>query len=249
MSIFTNNDIKSILILSFKQLKNVDLARIFLFHFLLTFAIAGIAIFFINDIVFDFLSNAINSMLSFFSKNNSSRETIIFITKLLTYIFCWFIFTYLLIPISGITGMIFEENIFKRILNFRNVNFIYTKNDINIIYLLIFIMKNIFFYIILNLIAIPFYLSLPAINILIFITLNGYILGMQTYHGIILSYFDKKEIRKRIAANRFDLFVIGTFLTLLFLIPIINFFAPLLSIIIFLNFFISKDYMKIKINN
>ena len=221
--------------------------RVFFFHFLLTFAIAGIMVFFISDIIFDFLISAVNSVLGFFSIDYSGEETISFAIKLIANIFSWFIFTYLLIPISGITGLIFEERILNGVLNFRKIDIHLPRNNINIVRLTFFVIKNLFLYVLLNLIAIPFYLFLPAINILIFIVLNGYILGVQTYHGIILSYFDKMEIRKRIAANRFNLFLIGMFLTLLYLIPIINFFAPLLSILVFLNFFVSKDYLENKI--
>ena len=73
-------------------------------------------------------------------------------------------------------------------------------------------------------------------------TLNGYLLGIQTYHGIILSYFDKEKVYKCISKNKLELFIIGLFLTLIYLIPLINFFAPLFTILIFLNYFITKDY-------
>ena len=94
----------------------------------------------------------------------------------------------------------------------------------------------------LNIIAIPFYLTLPGLNILIFLILNGYILGVQTYKGIILSYFNQFNIKKIIAQNKLELFVIGSFLTLIYLIPLINFFAPLFTVLIFLNYFITNDY-------
>tara|TARA_Y100000022_G_scaffold161790_1_gene144954 strand:- start:453 stop:878 length:426 start_codon:yes stop_codon:yes gene_type:complete len=139
-------------------------------------------------------------------------------------------------------GLLFEEQIFKKILEFRKINFEYKKVKISIIQLFFFVIKNLFQYLILNLIAIPFYLSLPAINIIIFITLNGYLLGIQTYHGIILSYFDQNKVHQCISQNKLELFIIGAFLTLIYLIPLINFFAPLFTILIFLNYFITKDY-------
>ena len=77
---------------------------------------------------------------------------------------------------------------------------------------------------------------------MIFITLNGYLLGIQTYQGIILSYFNQNKVHQYISQNRLELFIIGTLLTLIYLIPLINFFAPLFTILIFLNYFIIKDY-------
>tara|TARA_B100000242_G_C42746274_1_gene348035 strand:+ start:84 stop:509 length:426 start_codon:yes stop_codon:yes gene_type:complete len=138
-------------------------------------------------------------------------------------------------------GLLFEEQIFKKILEFRKLNFEYKKVKISIIQLFFFVLKNLFQYAILNIIAIPFYLSLPAINIIIFITINGYLLGMQTYHGIILSYFNKTKVNQCLLQNKSELFMIGTFLTLVYLIPLINFFAPFITILIFLNYFINKD--------
>ena len=154
----------------------------------------------------------------------------------------WFIFIYILIPISSITGLIFEETIFEKILKFRQIDFKYKKKKVSIIYICIFLLKNFLVYLVLNLIAIPFYLSLPGIIFLIFLTINGYVLGVQTYSGIILSYFDKSKIQKCIAQNKFEIFILGIFLTFLYLIPLINFFAPLFTILIFLNYFITKDY-------
>ena len=121
---------------------------------------------------------------------------------------------------------------------------VFKNNKINIliIYILIFFLKNFLIYFFLNLIAIPFYLTLPGLNILIFLIINGYILGIQTYKGIILSYFDQFKTKKLIAQNKLELCIIGTFLTLIYLIPLINFFAPLFTILIFLNYFITKDY-------
>ena len=139
-------------------------------------------------------------------------------------------------------GLLFEEQIFKKILEFRKINFEYKKVKISIIQLFFFVFKNLFQYIILNLIAVPFYLFLPAINIVIFIILNGYLLGMQTYHGIILSYFNNDKIYQCISKSKLELFIIGIFLTLVYLIPLINFFAPLFTILIFLNYFIEVDY-------
>lgn len=235
-------NIKSSLILSFQQIFNKKILNILILHSFVTFTCIGILIFFFNQIISSYLQDLILSIFNFFSSEDSNEGIVHYIAKFISFLLSWFVFVYLLIPISSIMGLLFEEQIFKKILEFRKINFEYKKVKISIIQLFLFVIKNLFQYLILNLIAIPFYLSLPAINIVIFITLNGYLLGIQTYHGIILSYFDQNKVHQCISQNKLELFIIGAFLTLIYLIPLINFFAPLFTILIFLNYFITKDY-------
>lgn len=237
-----NNNIKSSIILSFEQICNKKMFSIFILYSFVTFTSVGILIYFFNQLILSYLQELILSIFNFFSSEQSNENIIFYIAKFISFILSWFVFIYILIPISSITGLLFEEKIFKRILKIRKIDFGYKKEQISIFQLFFFVFRNLFQYVILNLIAIPFYISLPAINIVIFVTLNGYLLGVQTYHGIILSYFKNREVYKCISQNKLDLFIIGTFLTLIYLIPLINFFAPLFSILIFLNYFITKDY-------
>ena len=233
---------QSTLSLSLKQLLSKKMFKIFFLHSLFTFTIAGIIVYFCKEYFVYHIEEIITNIFNFFSSNDSNESIISYLAKIISYLISWFIFIYILIPTSSITGIIFEETIFKKILEFRKIDFRYKKKKVSVIYICIFVLKNFLVYLILNLIAIPFYLSLPGINILIFLILNGYILGVQTYKGIILSYFDKFKIRKCVAQNKFEIFILGTFLTFLYLIPLINFFAPLFTILLFLNYFITKDY-------
>ena len=237
-----SNNIQSSLSLSLKQLINKKMLQIFFLHFFLTYTIAGIIVYFCSEYFVNYFSEIISNIFNFFSSSNSPENLISSIAKVISYLISWFIFIYILIPISSISGLIFEDVIFKKIIELRNVDFKYKKIKISIIYIFFFVLKNFFIYLLLNIIAIPFYLTLPGLNILIFLILNGYILGVQTYKGIILSYFNQFNIKKIIAQNKLELFVIGSFLTLIYLIPLINFFAPLFTILIFLNYFITKDY-------
>ena len=248
-----NSKIQSAFSLSFQQLTKLNFIKIFFFHFALTFTTAGIVVYFSSEILFGYVNdfvtsifNFFNNILNFFSENSKSdtpnEENISKIAKIITYFINWFIFIYILIPISTIIGLIFEDIIFKKILDFRKITLKFSKLKISFSYLIFFVIKNLLIYLLLNLIAIPFYLTLPAINIIIFVMLNGYILGVQTYNGIILSYFDKVKVGKCISQNRSEIFIIGMSVTLLYLIPLINFFAPLLTILIFVNYVISTDF-------
>ena len=235
-------NIKSSLILSFQQIFNKKIIKILILHSFITFTCIGFLFYFFNQIISSYLQELILSIFNFFSSENSNEGIVYYFAKFISFLISWFVFVYLLIPVSSIMGLLFEEQIFKKILEFRKINFEYKKVKISMLQFFFFVLKNLFQYLILNLIAIPFYLSLPAINIIIFITLNGYLLGIQTYHGIILSYFNQNKVHECISQNKLELFIIGAFLTLIYLIPLINFFAPLFTILIFLNYFITKDY-------
>lgn len=235
-------NIKSSLILSFQQIFNKKIIKILILHSFITFTCIGFLFYFFNQIISSYLQELILSIFNFFSSENSNEGIVYYFAKFISFLISWFVFVYLLIPVSSIMGLLFEEQIFKKILEFRKINFEYKKVKISILQFFFFVLKNLFQYLILNLLAIPFYLSLPAINIVIFITLNGYLLGIQTYHGIILSYFNQNKVHECISQNKLELFIIGAFLTLIYLIPLINFFAPLFTILIFLNYFITKDY-------
>lgn len=235
-------NIKSSLILSFQQIFNKKIIKILILHSFITFTCIGFLFYFFNQIISSYLQELILSIFNFFSSENSNEGIVYYFAKFISFLISWFVFVYLLIPVSSIMGLLFEEQIFKKILEFRKINFEHKKVKISILQFFFFVLKNLFQYLILNLIAIPFYLSLPAINIVIFITLNGYLLGIQTYRGIILSYFNQNKVHECISQNKLELFIIGAFLTLIYLIPLINFFAPLFTILIFLNYFITKDY-------
>ena len=235
-------NIKSSLILSFQQIFNKKIIKILILHSFITFTCIGILIYFFNQIISSYLQELILSIFNFFSSENSNEGIVYYFAKFISFLISWLVFVYLLIPVSSIMGLLFEEQIFKKILEFRKINFEHKKVKISILQFFFFVLKNLFQYLILNLLAIPFYLSLPAINIIIFITLNGYLLGIQTYRGIILSYFNQNKVHECIYQNKLELFIIGAFLTLIYLIPLINFFAPLFTILIFLNYFITKDY-------
>ena len=235
-------NIKSSLILSFQQIFNKEILKILILHSFITFTCVGILIYFFNQVISSYLHELILSIFIFFSFEGSNENIVFYIAKLISFLLSWFVFVYILIPISSIMGLLFEEQIFKKILEFRKINLEYKRVKISIIQLFFFVLKNLFQYLVFNIIAIPFYIFLPAINILIFITLNGYLLGIQTYHGIVLSFFNQNKVNQCISQNKLELFMIGTLLTLIYLIPLINFFAPIFTILIFLNYFITKDY-------
>jgi CysZ protein len=81
----------------------------------------------------------------------------------------------------------------------------------------------------LNLLALPVYLLVPGINLVLFLTLNGYLLGRE--------YFEVVALRRLAAAaakaarNRFGLrvFLGGVMIAALFSLPLVNLVAPVIA--------------------
>lgn len=77
-----------------------------------------------------------------------------------------------------------------------------------------------------NLLALPFYL-LPVINVVIFWSLNGYLLGREYFELVALRHMDYTAARSLRRRYRVSLFMRGVVIAFLATIPILNFIAPL----------------------
>jgi CysZ protein len=81
----------------------------------------------------------------------------------------------------------------------------------------------------LNLLALPIYLLLPGLNIVVFLGLNGYLLGREYFELVALRQLDPhaaNEVRHRFAGRVFSggVIIAGTFA-----VPLINFVAPVIA--------------------
>ena len=81
----------------------------------------------------------------------------------------------------------------------------------------------------LNLLALPIYLLLPGLNILVFLGLNGYLLGREYFELIALRRLDlhaAKQVRHRFAGR---VFFGGVIITGMFAVPFVNLVAPVVA--------------------
>ena len=81
----------------------------------------------------------------------------------------------------------------------------------------------------LNLLALPVYLLVPGINLVLFLTLNGYLLGREYFEVVALRRLDAAATRA--ARNRFGLrvFLGGVMIAALFSVPLVNLVAPVIA--------------------
>jgi CysZ protein len=82
---------------------------------------------------------------------------------------------------------------------------------------------------VLNILALPVYLLVPGINLFLFLSLNGYLLGREYFEVVALRRLDAAATR--VARNRFGLrvFLGGVMIAALFSLPFVNLVAPVIA--------------------
>lgn len=81
----------------------------------------------------------------------------------------------------------------------------------------------------LNLLALPFYVAIPGINLFLFFALNGYLLGRGYFEVVALRRLDLGSVRE--LRHRFGgrVFLGGVVITGLFALPLVNLIAPVIA--------------------
>lgn len=81
----------------------------------------------------------------------------------------------------------------------------------------------------LNLLALPFYLLLPGINLALFYGLNGYLLGREYAEMVAVRRLDRAGVRAFRKQNQGALFAAGVTIAILATIPVLNLATPVLA--------------------
>jgi uncharacterized protein involved in cysteine biosynthesis len=89
----------------------------------------------------------------------------------------------------------------------------------------------------LNIIALPLYVLVPGINLILFLALNGYLFGRGYFEVVALRRLDAaaaKSLRRRFAG---PVFVAGVAVAGLFALPLVNLVAPVIAIAFMVHVF------------
>lgn len=84
----------------------------------------------------------------------------------------------------------------------------------------------------LNLIALPFYVVLlfvPPFNLILFYSLNGYLLGREYFEAVALRRLDERQTRALRRARGGRVFLAGVVIAFLLTIPFVNLVAPVIA--------------------
>ena len=91
--------------------------------------------------------------------------------------------------------------------------------------------------VLLNLLALPFYVFIPAANLLLFYTLNGYLLGREYFELVALRRFEAAPAKALRRANAGMVFLAGVAAAFLLSVPVLNLAAPLFAASLMVHLF------------
>jgi uncharacterized protein involved in cysteine biosynthesis len=89
----------------------------------------------------------------------------------------------------------------------------------------------------LNLLLLPAYLLLPGVNLLLFWSVNGYLLGREYFELVALRRLDPAAAKALRRARGAAVFVAGFLIALLLTVPILNLAAPVIGAAFMLHLF------------
>jgi CysZ protein len=91
--------------------------------------------------------------------------------------------------------------------------------------------------IVLNLLALPLYVFLPGVNLVVFYLLNGYLLGREYFELIALRRLEPGAVKAMRRANAGQILLAGAIIAFAFALPLVNLAAPVLGAAFMLHVF------------
>lgn len=80
-----------------------------------------------------------------------------------------------------------------------------------------------------NIVALPLYLAAPGLNLVVFYTLNGYLLGREYFEMVANRRMDRREARALRRAHPLKPFSAGVIIAFLSSIPFVNLLVPVVA--------------------
>lgn len=81
-----------------------------------------------------------------------------------------------------------------------------------------------------NLVALPFYLLVPGLNLVLFLALNGYLLGRTYFDAVALRRMEDSTARRVWRAHRLGFLANGALVAALLTVPLLNLVVPILGL-------------------
>ena len=83
--------------------------------------------------------------------------------------------------------------------------------------------------IVLNLLALPIYLFVPALNLAVFLLLNGYLLSREYFELVALRRAAPDAVRRLRVAHSAEMMLMGVLFAFFLTVPVVNLIAPVLA--------------------
>jgi CysZ protein len=91
--------------------------------------------------------------------------------------------------------------------------------------------------ILLNLLALPIYLFVPAINFLVFLGLNGYLLSREYFELVAFRRRSPAETKQLRLAHPAQMLLMGALFAFLLTVPVVNLIAPVFATAVMVHLF------------
>src|SRR6185437_16003471 len=89
----------------------------------------------------------------------------------------------------------------------------------------------------LNVLALPLYIFLPGINIVLFLGINGYLVGREYFEAVASRLLEYPLVKAMWRHYRVRLVIAGTIIAFMLSVPVLNLAAPLIGVAFMLHFF------------
>lgn len=91
--------------------------------------------------------------------------------------------------------------------------------------------------VVLNLVALPLYLLVPGLNLVLFYLINGWLLGREYFEMVALRRLDPQQRRQMWRAEWLRIVLGGMVIAFLLTVPLVNLAAPLIAALFMLHLF------------
>jgi uncharacterized protein involved in cysteine biosynthesis len=81
----------------------------------------------------------------------------------------------------------------------------------------------------LNLLALPIYILVPALNVVVYLLLNGYLLGREYHELVAARRLDRRTLTAERRGHKTRLILAGMVIAGLMLVPLVNLLAPVVA--------------------
>jgi uncharacterized protein involved in cysteine biosynthesis len=93
----------------------------------------------------------------------------------------------------------------------------------------------------LNLLALPLYLFLPIANIVIYLGINGYLVGREYFEAVAGRRLERPRLKALWYGHRWRLSIAGAIVAFLLSIPVVNLAAPIIGVAFMVHLFESRQ--------
>lgn len=100
----------------------------------------------------------------------------------------------------------------------------------------------------LNLLALPVYALAPFLNVLLFLALNGYLLGREYFELVALRRLDPQQVQSVRHQFGVRIFASGVIIAAMFAVPVVNIIAPVIATTFMVHLFEGSAHLKQRVH-